>query len=136
MSILVNDIIVFSSLDKDEKTFERVLWMDEWVTFTIDIFAEKPVPVMRRLKDIEEDLENKVAFKCVDDPYMKFLNDSEIKGKDIKIRDQRWEIVKSIAIAENEPAIYHDHIRKDLIKNAMEQHHVTNKSVWKFLRQY
>lgn len=136
-SLFVNEVIEWNAIDGDKLT-ERVLWLDDYkdVAYTIDIYSDKGLPSLRRISEIRDALQNGLAFKLKEDPYIRYTNESEIKPKNKELRDRAWKIISPIIETINEPSIYEKHRRGELINKAIEENNVTYRVIYKYLRRY
>ncbi|MGC5325178.1 Mu transposase C-terminal domain-containing protein [Brevibacillus sp. SYSU BS000544] len=137
MSIVVNDLICFIGNDGTE-TFERILWIDEGsvIAYTIDIYDANALPRTRKVKELVSELHQDHVRKHQDDPWITFINETEMNGKSLQIRDKAWNIISEIVAKENEPAIYVREKRGLLIQKAMNRSGTTKMTVYKYLRKF
>lgn len=137
MFISVNELISFKDKEGIER-IERILWIDEnsILLFTIDIFSEAALPIIRRGKEIMEGLETGEIIKVKDDPYLKVVIEDILSLKDKGIRDKAWDIINEIATSEHEPDIFYKNKRGVLIKQAMEVHKTSKGMIYKYLKRY
>lgn len=134
MNLAVNDIIVFKQED-DSEIVERVLWFDEIIAFTIDLFDEKALPRMWKIKDLMEELNNKSAIKSSDDPYITVVVENKLTSKSKELRDKAWDLVINIAGPDKEPDIYYERDRGLIIKVLKDQK-ISHAYVYKQLRKF
>ncbi|MBC2579589.1 Mu transposase C-terminal domain-containing protein [Clostridium sp. DJ247] len=136
-SIYVNELIQWNLTDGESLT-ERILWLDEYAeyAYVINIYSDKGLPILRKTTEIYGALDNYSAVKLKVDVFIRNIIESEIKVKDKELRDRAWDIISSIVDSKNEPAVYKLHGRSELIKEAMEKHGITYRSIYKYLRRY
>ena len=131
ISLAVNELIK----DVETEKIYRLLWIDEGniVTYVIDIDDEKALPFSLSIKEISQGL--------IDDMYIKesyvinntiLLND--IPEKLLIHRDKAWSIIGNLVL--DEPAIYKQEERGQLIKQLVDEKICTKKTAYKYLRRY
>lgn len=135
MILVINELLKYVSYDGH---IDRILWIDEGniIAFLIDINSKEALPKLRKIKDILDDLRNERIVKVTEDPFSKYVDESTLELKNRSIRDRAWEIVRKIAIEENEPNIYYWGHRGKLISQVMEEFNVSKNMVYKYLRRY
>ena len=132
--IVVNSIICW----KDKEQTERLLWIDSFreITFTIDIFKNKYSPGIRYINDILEDLNSGIAVLIKEDPWLQVVLEEDINGKSKDKRDKAWESISYIINSCGEPDIYDSGIRSKYIKKASKRFHVSDRSIYEYLKRY
>lgn len=132
--IVVNCIICW----KDKEQTERLLWIDSFreITFTIDIFKNKYSPGIRYINDILEDLNNGTAVLIKEDPWSQVVLEEDISIKSKNKRDKAWENVSYIINSCGEPDVYDSRIRSEYIKKASKRFHVSDRSIYEYLKRY
>lgn len=78
MTLSINDIISYS----DGKVY-RILWIDEDYTesFCIDLDSDKPLPIMKNISEILEEIEAGIALKQEEDNYINIVDESNLTKK-------------------------------------------------------
>ncbi len=127
--IVVNDLI------KDDENFFRVLWVDQENThcYVIDVMRTKALPELMYVKDLEMRL-NQNDLVIVPDTLGSKASYSNPSTRDIEIRDNAWNLIKSLVI--NEPDIYDKSKRGKLIKEVVIRESTSFKTLIKYLRKY
>lgn len=134
MNIAIKDVIVFKREDGAEVP-ERILWFDEIIAFTIDLFDKKALPRMWKMKDLMEELENKTAIKSSHDPFFSAVDESKLSSKKKELREKAWELISKIAGPDKEPDIYFERGRGQIIKELQDQK-ISHTYVYKQLRKF
>jgi hypothetical protein len=134
MNLAVNELLKHKITDKNE--IERVLWIDEENTLavTIDVLSSNPLPQIKNVPLILEQIESGLIEKTSDDPYFRLTDEDKLDNKHKEIRDNAWNIICEAVSCE--PDIYYREERGALIQKIMERHSVTKSLVYKYLRKY
>lgn len=132
--IHVNDVLVFG--DKD--TTERILWIDSSYTyaFTLDLHSHKLKINHRRKSEIEEKIEEQKAYFNYEGYKSRLITSNNISDAQSKLLNDAWEIIKLIAQENNEPNIYIQKHRNELVKKAATELNVCRSTVYKYLKKY
>lgn len=135
--ICVNELIKWNP-DMEEEYVERILWVDSGAPFlyVIDVLSSEGLPKVRKLNEVSSALEDGLAIKMQEDPYIRIVNEEDIKASDREKRDKAWEIISSIVALENEPNIYQRDYRGPLIKRLVQEHDISYATLYKYLRRY
>lgn len=133
MTLSINDIISYS----DGKVY-RILWIDEDYieSFCIDLDSDKPLPIMKNISEILEEIEVGIALKLEEDNYINIVDESNLTKKELEIRDNAWDIIKDLVAPKNKPNIFISKYRGKLVKSIIEDKNVDHKTVYKYLRRY
>ncbi|WP_129599978.1 Mu transposase C-terminal domain-containing protein [Anaerophilus nitritogenes] len=135
MQLTVNMII--KSVFKEVERIERILWIDEkyQIAYVFDIHSNR-LPYMKKITDIENMLETGLAEVLKEDPYINNVVEDDMNHTEKEVRDKAWEIISQIALSNNEPNIYIPKFRSKLIKGAVQQFGVSDRTVTKYLKKY
>jgi len=141
MTVLyINELIAWSTEDtENQKKVERILWVDEnnIIIYTIDVNDNEITPIMRKVSEISDALENNSASRLKEDPFMKIMIEDEIHEKHKALREQAWSAIEDLVSPENEYKILKDRrIRSQLVRQAAQEHNVTDKVIYKYLKKY
>jgi hypothetical protein len=135
--IAVNELVEWAG-NQGESFTERILWTDEGntIAYVLGIATLNGFPKIRTIKEITEAIESDAAKKVDDDPTIRLIEDADINVRDKAIRDRAWAIISSLVTHDNEPAIYRRETRGPLVKMAIKDFKVTEKTVYRYLRRY
>lgn len=131
MRISINELLQDQT---DERTY-RVLWVDPdaIITYLIDIEDHNAWPVLRRVREIVDEMVTEELVKIKDDPFNAIMPD-QISDANLEKRDQAWVAIKEIVT--NEPNCYDKTKRNSMLSAAMQTHNITRPTIQKFLRRY
>lgn len=134
MNLAVNELLKHKITDKNQ--IERVLWIDEEniTAVTIDVLSSNPLPQIKNVLLILDQIESGVIEKISEDPYFRLIDEDKLDNKHKVIRDTAWDIICEAVSCE--PNIYYREERGMLIQKIMEKHSVTKSLVYKYLRKY
>lgn len=135
--LCVNDLIKWKN-ESEENNIERVLWIDQdnIHAFVIHIFKKQCVPELKRVNDILYALDNDLAEKLKEDPWITYKADTQIDQKRIGLRDEAWNIISQIVDYKNEPDIYNRNFRRRLILDASKQFNKSDRVIYKYLTKF
>ncbi len=114
-------------------SIERMLWLDDEIAYVIDIKKNK-IPYIRRLKDIEDALEEDKAEIKEEDKLIVISKEEDIPEKHKEIRDKAWEIIREMV--DKEPEIFKSNFRRRLISRASENYGVSESWIMEYLKRY
>jgi len=160
VGIFVNTLVEYlPRSEKDQSTFERVLWLDPAgdEAFVIPCkFREplpdpkeddangdakggakepEPLPVLRKVADIQDAIQAQEAIKRPVDPFLRDLSpDSEFLKKHAPAGDKAWELIKDLVV--KEPEIYMEKGRGRLVHGTAKEHGVHPKTIYRLLRKF
>lgn len=134
MNLAVNELLKHKTTDRNE--IERVLWIDEEniTAVTIDALSSNPLPQIKNVLLILDQIESGLIEKISEDPYFRLIDEDKLDNKHKVIRDTAWDIISDAVSCE--PNIYYREERGALIQKIMEKHSVTKSLVYKYLRKY
>ncbi len=137
IELYINDLIKWNPGQEDEYT-ERILWIDpdNLFLFVINVEVAEGLPLEKHFNEIICALEKGQAVKLDEDPFIRIINEKDIKEKDKIIRDLAWNIISDIIDLDNEPFIYFRNRRGPLISKSAKEYDVTVTTVYKYLRRY
>jgi len=135
MNFSVNELIEWKQ-DDVNKMIDRILWIDEGyvICYTIDINDGKTLPVAKRISDLKEAIDNGAAYKLDKDPWVRVINEDNIRLKDKEYREKGWNTISSIVYME--PDIFIRALRGPIIQKIVIEKQVTAVTVYKYLRKY
>jgi transposase len=130
----VNDVILLS----DENTIERILWIspDYANIFTIDLKSSKLKINYRKVNKIERKIHDGEADFDNENYKSRIISFDDMNERELKLLEDAWRIIKLIALEDNEPDIYVEKHRNNLIKNAVKELNICKSTVYKYLKKY
>ncbi|PRR70119.1 Mu transposase C-terminal domain-containing protein [Clostridium thermopalmarium] len=135
----VNDLFqVVDNENIEDGAIKRILWIEEDYTycFIIDISSPKALPEIVHINDLHTKLENSKIIRVNSDPYFKNV-DKENNSEGYKARiGKAIKVINLIAREDNEPDIYNESTRGNLVKKAIKQLNISKPSIYKYLRRY
>jgi hypothetical protein len=132
---LKNDLIQYEG----GKTI-RILWIhpEQPYTFTIEIGDVHALPESLNIKSLESDLLDGKAKLLKSDPFFRIINEETLPLKHKGIRDKAFQFIEDLVA--NQPAIYFEDKRWDLIvaciEKNKEKNKTTHKTIYLYLRRY
>jgi putative transposase len=138
--IAINSIIQWINHETDETIYKRVLWIDnsqdKIVLFRLSHDIDNNFyPEIHRLSDIHNLLSDEVAIiRPIDNFERRFALSDERVIKHIPDRDKSWEFIKEAV--RDEPDIFDKKLRGVMVREIMDKHGVTNKTVYRLFRKY
>lgn len=132
LSYTVNSLIEWKG-ESGNPSIERMLWLDDEITYVIDIKKNK-IPYIRRLKDIEDALAEDRAEIKEEDKLIVVSREEDIPEKHKEIRDKAWEAIEDMIY--KEPDIYQSAFRRRLIRKASETYGVSESWILEYLKRY
>ena len=131
MRISINELLQ----DQTDERMYRVLWIDPdaIITYLIDITDHNAWPVLRRVREVIDEIVTEELVKIKDDPFNAIMSD-QISDANLEKRDQAWAAIKEIVT--NEPDCYDKSKRNAMLSAAMQTHNITRPTIQKFLRRY
>lgn len=140
MILTVNTLFKYvkENSDDDSSSVFRVLYVDmgEDIAFVIDIFSESSLPVFSRPMAIIEDLKSGRANAINIDPWIKIVKETDLSEKHKLLRDRAWSIIGELVSPVNEPEIFDQKKRGELIKNLQKESVATKRLIYKYLRKF
>jgi hypothetical protein len=136
--IQVNTLLQYVITEGDYDSIERILWIDEKrvYCFTINIYDQKAVPILKTLEELNDDIDSGRAIVLEFDPLLRNIDSKELDSKNTIIRDKAWNIIEFLVKHDHEPEIYNPNKRGKLIQEAMIQYGVTHRTIYRYLRKY
>lgn len=137
--LYVNDLIqIIDDNDSDNGTIKRILWIEDSYTycFAINISYRNALPEIVSISELRTAMENSKARKVIYDPLLKDTDLEKIGNKNTARMSRAVDVIKLIAKQNNEPNIFYENSRGELIKKAMEQLNISKPAVYKYLRRY
>jgi hypothetical protein len=131
MNLAVNELF------KDEQTGQlyRVLWIDseQTVCYLIDVKDEKAFPVVRKVREVIQEIIQDELTKVLIDPYLPIVS-QEVIEKHKQKRDQAWKAIHDMVMCE--PDIYRSEKRGILVQRVIEKTGITKPTLYKYLRRF
>ena len=114
---------------------ERVIWIDEGniIAFMFNIDSERGFPVLKKVSEIQVEICSGLLSK-EDDPWNKVIDERSLSKKEIDIRNNAFEIIELLITCE--PDIYYRNKRGPLVRSAIKEFEVTERTVYRYLRRY
>lgn len=137
-NLAVSSLIQYKTPPDEEVFILRILYLEDTqdFAFVIDINAKKGLPIFKRVSNLAEDLDLKIAKVLTNDPWSKLVKEEELTEKDKKIRDNAFLIVEDLLKQEPEPYIYFKNKFAKAVRKVAEAHEVTLMTVYKYWRKY
>jgi hypothetical protein len=123
----------FIEIDKEE----RILWIDKDYSYcyTIDLNIDKLNINARKIVELERHFsENKLVYIGAGMTKAIAVNYASDKAK--RLLDSSWEIIKPIIANENEPYIFNNKYRSEIIKKTLTDKIASKATIYKYLRKY
>lgn len=118
---------------KREEQYLRLIWVDDALTFWIDVFATTAWPVQTSVQEIEHLLIQQ-AMHRVDDPCLALVaRHVEEDSSDWHKREKAWLIIKDEI---ESTALFYPRERGAAVKRMMAASGATHQTVNRFLRRY
>lgn len=114
---------------------ERILWIDnsnkECITIDINKDNEKAKPQLVQLDQLQHLFQDGCLEVIKADPYKRFYSEEDLSEASVKIRDERWNLIKDLV--KREPDIYVEPTHR-IIKEVFMDEKVPVSSIYRFLR--
>jgi len=123
-----------------ESLVERILYIRSDIVFVIELTVKlnvekKVLPYERTKMEILRALDGGFAIRRTVDPYSNYANpDKKYIEKYKDVRDKTWDVIRKIV--NKEPDIYIPKLRGPLIKEAVDEHKVYKRVVYKYLSRW
>ncbi|MTI49776.1 MAG: hypothetical protein FH761_18240 [Firmicutes bacterium] len=130
----VNDVMVFS----EENITERILWINPSCSniFTINLKSSKLQINYRKIEEMEEKIERSEIYFDNESYKNRLVSIENMSESELSLLESSWNIIKLIALENNEPDIYIKNYRIDLIKKVTDELNVSKTTVYKYLKKY
>ncbi|KZL93247.1 Mu transposase C-terminal domain-containing protein [Clostridium magnum] len=130
----VNDVYELT----ETKVKERILWVDAEYTqcYTIELNIERLNLHLRDIKELDDKFDSRKLIFSIEDDIVKYLNSIDMSECQKDLLEKSWQVIKRIALTYNEPDIFNEKTRSELIKKVINELHICKASVYKYLRQY
>lgn len=139
MNLTKNSLIEWMALDDSHPALtERILYIEDKDGFvvTIDIFAEKSLPVIRLYEEISQAIENGFAKTLAHDPYsVKIIREEDLEAKHKIRRDASYKIISEVVELEGINQ-YLPWKRGKLISKIASQTGKTKQHIYNLLRRF
>jgi hypothetical protein len=134
-----NTILAFNNTISEDVLLERVLWISpdksEVVLMNIKDKTKLNFPYYRSYQEIIELIEVGQVRTLNIEPDLRLLApDEEYLNTFIKDRDEKWEIIKDVAL--KEPEIFLRKFRGTLVKEAASKAGKPEKTIYEWLKKY
>ncbi|WP_155988657.1 Mu transposase C-terminal domain-containing protein [Paenibacillus massiliensis] len=113
---------------------ERILWIDAGRVhcYTINIFEDR-FPKLRLIQGIEKGLQEEVIL-FVDDQWFSLVCEELLSEKARMQMEDAWAAIKQLV--DREPAIFEQHLRRQLIQEASSFSGLSPKTIGRYLKSF
>lgn len=120
----------------DGNTTERVLWLhpEGGGCYVIDVEDDGAIPIFRPLRDIENQIDQKLLCVPPDDPWLAPLSDAAVPPKQREKRDTLWAMIGPLVL--DQPAIFERESRGQAIARLVAKRVATKQTLYRLLRRY
>lgn len=140
MILTVNTLFrnVGEASDGSSSDIFRILYINgtDDSAFVIEIYSKKALPIFYRRSVILEDLELSRAEIIKDDPWLKIIKEADLPEKHKILRNKAWNTIGDLVSAVNEPSIFDQKKRGELIQNLHKKSGVARCQIYKYIRKF